>query len=280
MSLILDALRKLDREKASRRQGTANIAAEILRPDLPRPLKKTPLYAVIVILTAFVTAALTYAVVKSYLASKPLSSAAQNSPAKIEESASGPRYSPPSESTKSSPSPASDKTGIPSSSNSDSQTKASPLPAPSPSAVTPPVPSQPLASAPAPATASPGPIQATREEIKLAPPKIESPVETKPAPSSPAEKETGQVGIIEKATTAPGNTEQPVQRSAVAPPPDPSTLRVSAIVWHEEPSKRIAVINGMIMTEQSLIEGAKVVEISPNRVRLLHNGRAFEILLK
>ena len=60
----------------------------------------------------------------------------------------------------------------------------------------------------------------------------------------------------------------------------PSSLRLSAIVWHEEPSKRIAVINGTITTEQSVIEGVKIEVIYPNRVRLSHNGRPFEILLK
>ena len=41
MSLILDALKKLDREKSSRRNGTANIAVEILRPDAPVPRKES-----------------------------------------------------------------------------------------------------------------------------------------------------------------------------------------------------------------------------------------------
>ena len=40
MSLILDALKKLDREKSTRRDRTANIAADILGPDLPRPGKR------------------------------------------------------------------------------------------------------------------------------------------------------------------------------------------------------------------------------------------------
>ena len=281
MSVILDALKKLDREKASRRQGAANIAAEILRPDLPRPLKRTPLYLTIVALTALVTAALTYTVVKSYFASKPSSSAAVNSPAKIEASSPGPRYSPPAELTKVSPSPTSGKTESSPSPKTDSQTKPSPPPPVSPpvtgpSVVTPPAPSQPLA----PATVSPVPVQATRKDINPVPAKIEQPVESKSVPSSPPEKETGQNGIIERTNMAPGNTEQPAQPSPVTPSLDPSTLRVSAIVWHEDPSRRIAVINGTIATEQSLIEGAKVVEISPNRVRLSHNGRSFELLLK
>ena len=42
MSLILDALKKLDREKAFIRKVTANIADEILKPDPVRPRKKIP----------------------------------------------------------------------------------------------------------------------------------------------------------------------------------------------------------------------------------------------
>jgi hypothetical protein len=36
----------------------------------------------------------------------------------------------------------------------------------------------------------------------------------------------------------------------------------------------------MISTEGAVIEGVKVEEIYPNRVRLSQNGRPFEILLK
>jgi len=62
MSVILDALKKLDREKSSRRSATANIAVEILSPDLPRPGKRIPLYAAIALLASIATAAITYSV--------------------------------------------------------------------------------------------------------------------------------------------------------------------------------------------------------------------------
>ena len=65
MSVILDALRKLDREKSSRRNGTAPIAVEILRPDLSRPGKKIPVYLAAVSLTAMAAAAITYVLVSA-----------------------------------------------------------------------------------------------------------------------------------------------------------------------------------------------------------------------
>jgi predicted nuclease with RNAse H fold len=37
------------------------------------------------------------------------------------------------------------------------------------------------------------------------------------------------------------------------------------------------MINGMILSEGSILEGVKVLEIHPTYVRLSHNGRPFEI---
>ena len=81
MSLILDALRKLDREKSSRRDGTANIAVEILRPDPSRPAKKMLWYFAAVSITAVATACITYALVaRSGMMSKSFPPATVNPP--------------------------------------------------------------------------------------------------------------------------------------------------------------------------------------------------------
>ncbi len=56
-------------------------------------------------------------------------------------------------------------------------------------------------------------------------------------------------------------------------------MKLSGIVWQEEPGERRAMINGHIATEGSMVEGVKVVEIHPTRVRFSHNGRSFEITL-
>ncbi len=60
MSVILDALKKLDREKKSRRKRTSSLAAEILRPDAPDRRKTLLLYLGVALLTAIITATLTY----------------------------------------------------------------------------------------------------------------------------------------------------------------------------------------------------------------------------
>jgi type II secretory pathway component PulC len=54
-------------------------------------------------------------------------------------------------------------------------------------------------------------------------------------------------------------------------------LKISGIVWHEEPAKRRAVVNGSFTSEGSVIEGVKIVEIFPTKVRFLHQGRYFEV---
>lgn len=72
MSVILDVLKKLDREKPSRKDQPPNIATEILRPDLPRSKRRIPLNIIIVSLTAIVTGAITFVVIKEFgLLSKP-----------------------------------------------------------------------------------------------------------------------------------------------------------------------------------------------------------------
>jgi type II secretory pathway component PulC len=58
------------------------------------------------------------------------------------------------------------------------------------------------------------------------------------------------------------------------------SLKLSAIVWYEERSKRFVMVNGLIANEGSVVEGVKVEEIYPDRVRFSHNGRPFEIPIK
>jgi len=224
MSVILDALKKLDREKSSRRSGTANIAVEILRPDLRRPGKRVPLYVAIAFLTAIATAAITYRVMV--------------------------------------------KGGSPS--------KSSP-----PLAMNPPAPNQ----VAAPVILPSEPVRNARDEIIPVPPKIQTPVKSK-KPAAPLVESKGdetkvkQNVILKEADIAPEKAKIPLE----PPPREPATtfpsLNISAIVWYEEPSKRFAMINGLIATEGSIVEGMKVEEIYPDRVRFLHRNQHLEIPIK
>jgi len=300
MSLILDALKKLDREKSSRRKGAANIAAEILRPDPPRPQKRILLYFAAVSLTAVAAAAITYGVMGGFsflwktsppaalkppapsqqaqpALPKPGSMLKSSSPASVNppapskqvasvptRSGSPPKSSPPLPGKP--PEPSLQDASVPP--KPDSPPKSSP-----PAPVTPPAPGQQVSPAPP----SGEPVRDAREEITRVPQKIQESAESETPASSPGEKKASQNVISKGAEVAPGSArkspEPPPKESATTPP----LLKISGIVWHEEPSERRAVINGSFTKEGSVIEGVKVVEIFPTRVRFSHNGRTFEI---
>lgn len=217
MSLILDALKKLDREKSSRRDGTANLAVEILRADPPRPARKMLRYVAAVSITAAATACVTYAVIAGLgiLSESSPPAAVNQQPAQQSASAVSPR----------------------------------------------------------------DPVSNSTDEMRRAPAKIQGNAESKESAVPTSGKKAGRDIITKEPDTAP----EMIKKSAEATPrvsaaPLPS-LKLSGIVWQEEPSERRAMINGRIATEGSIIEGVKVVEIHPTRVRFSHNGRSFEITL-
>jgi general secretion pathway protein B len=57
-------------------------------------------------------------------------------------------------------------------------------------------------------------------------------------------------------------------------------LRVLGIVWQEERSRRRAFVNGSIAAEGSVIDGARIVEIYPGRIRFSQEGKLFDIPLE
>jgi general secretion pathway protein B len=57
-------------------------------------------------------------------------------------------------------------------------------------------------------------------------------------------------------------------------------LRVSGIVWQEERSARRAFINGNIASEGSVIDGARIMEIYPGRIRFSREGKWFDVPLE
>jgi general secretion pathway protein B len=257
MSVILDALKKLDREKSSRQNVAANIAVDILRPDLTQPRKRIPLYFTLVSLTAIATVTLTYAVMVGFgFLSKSSPPATVNPPAPSQQVTSSPL-------------------------DSGFLLRSTP-----PAPINPPAPTQQIAPTPP----FQKPVHDARDEMSPVPPKIQKPAEAKKLAPSPSENKVGekkveQKVILEETSVAPQKTEKPVEHtlnptqqlpkeSATTTPP---SLKISAIVWYEEPSKRLAMINGNLTSEGSFIEGVKVEEIFANRVRFSFNGQPFEI---
>jgi general secretion pathway protein B len=224
MSVILDALKKLEREKSSRRSGTADISLEILRPDLPRPGNRIPLYVAIAFLTSIATAAITYSVMV--------------------------------------------KNGF--------LLKSSP-----PAAVDPPSLNQEVA----PVTLSSEPVRSARDEISPVPPKIQSPVKSKNPAAASVENKGDEIKVNQNVSPSGVNiagekTKMPPASPLKGPATASPSLNISAIVWYEEPSRRFAMINGLIVAEGAVVEGMKVEEIYPDRVRFLHNGQHLEIFIK
>ncbi len=301
MSLILDALKKLDRERSFRRNEPANISIEILRPDLPRTERRTQLYFIAIFVTALFTAAVTYAVMMR-VGSRPKlpPPAVVISPAPSQRATLPPTEAP-AELKSLSPAPVISPSPYP-------QVAPDTLQAPSPKKasppavfVSPPSPTQQVTSTPngtdsavksspppsAISTSPPHqvgfpsppsePAQDTQREIGRTSSKPQDSPESAGPTLSPGERKENQNVIPKEAEIAPGNKEKPVEpppkRSGVAPP----SLKLTAIGWDEEPSKRFAFVNGIMTYEGGVIEGAKIVEIYPNRVRFIYNGWYFEI---
>lgn len=265
MSVILDALKKLDRERLSRGHRPPNIAVEILRAELPRPRKKIALYFVAVCIA---TAAITYVAMGQFgflwklsapapMGSSTSSRKASSAPPEIgslPESSLPAVVNPPSTATQASHAPPGPGPGLSTSSP--------------PAGVSPPTTVQSLE-----------PVRGSRGETIRAAPKIESDAENKPPSVSAGEKKTSRSPISEEGKGAPASAVKLPEQAPVRSATTPSSLRISGIVWSEEPSRRIAVINGMTLNEGSIIEGAKVVEILPTRVRFFQNNQSFEIPL-
>jgi general secretion pathway protein B len=238
MSLILDALRKLDREKSSRRNGTTNIAAEILRPYLPPPRKRVWIYFTAVFLTAVATAAITYAVISKTTpppgAIKPATSSLRGTPAPLSHER------------------VRDTRDV--------------------------------------VIRDPGKVKArietkrpaeTKKPAEMTKPteSKKEPVEVKPPPPSPSEGKISSEIISKEVPVLPGDMRKPPEQIPRGSAVTAASLRLSGIVWSEEPTKRLAVINGMVTTEGYVFEGVKVMEIHPDHVLLMLNDQPFKLSL-
>ncbi len=307
MSLILDALKKLDREKSTGRNRPGNLALDILKPDLSLPPKRIPLYLGAFLIIVVGTAAITYAVLSGFgFRSGPSTPAPVNfpQPAQLAASNSGdslsPLKSPPLASlppvSLSLPGPSPQVTPAPSESIPPSKAFPGPpamaptprqpeAPAPvesvSPPKSGPPPPASPPVSVqqvpPAPLPREP--VRDAREKISGTSSKVEAAPESRPPLPAPVEEKPSRSIIPERPVVAPEMT-----RKTQDPPPsvsatDPPVMKLSGILWHEDPLERRAVINGMVLREGTSIEGIRVLEIHPTHVRLSHKGRPIDIFM-
>lgn len=72
--------------------------------------------------------------------------------------------------------------------------------------------------------------------------------------------------------------EAPLQTRPAATTSDSGNLVVTGIAWQEERNLRRAVVNGALLGEGAEIQGARILEIRENRVRLSRGGETFEVV--
>jgi general secretion pathway protein B len=204
MSYILDALKKLEHEKARKKgnAGMTSISGELFRPEKTRQTRfDSRIIIISAVLVLILVSAVVWYLLRGDSSSKPSGSAAV---------------------------PVA-KTLVP-----------------SPPA-TPPVPPAPLTPAPAAPTVSPAPAV---------------------TPSTAAAPQVSSQG---------GARGEP---SADLSMPVPADIKVSGIAWQDERAARRAVINGFLLKEGSVVNGAKITEILPEKVRFSMSGRTFEITMQ
>ncbi len=226
MSSILEALRKLEEEKAARRGAGGNIAGKVAsasRRSRQRPAWHLPAGVVAV---AAVAVLATYAAMGGF-SPHPAGTFAGKGTERASVAASVPSL--PADRGNMKPAPLTR------------------LPAPEPEPVHDAVPRTSLA--PIPAAERPSPLPAPQRPYLPAPSRRESP----PAPAA-----------------------QPSQPVANAPFPE---LNVTGIAWQKDSAARIAVVNGVSVTEGGTIEGARVREILPDRVIFSFDTREFQVSL-
>ncbi|HJV34950.1 hypothetical protein [Geomonas sp.] len=134
----------------------------------------------------------------------------------------------------------------------------------------------------APDAAAPAP-RSEKSSVKL-PANAASHPEGAPAGSAQAAK-TGKGRKVVAARAAEGyephdrqvrHVSQDAQQPVPVGAPD---ITISGIAWQDERSLRRAVLNGSLVGEGATVSGARVVEIQETRVRLSRNGRLFDLTL-
>ncbi len=103
-----------------------------------------------------------------------------------------------------------------------------------------------------------------------------------PAPP-PAARQTPAVKAVHEGKPVPVNAPVTAEKPLASPTPaaglEPPSLNVSGIGWQKDSADRLAVVNGRAVSEGSVIAGAKVEEIFPDRVRFSFGERKFDIPL-
>jgi len=216
MSSILEALKKLEDEKAAQQSGTGPIAGKVIKSG--RRAKQRPKW----LLPLEMTAVAAIAVLATYLVIGGRSTHLKT------------EVPPP-------------VVGLPQKYSQPEPDQAPPLPA------------EPVSSK-----------ALTSQRMSKSPPAKKSAPSKKP----PVDRTSGQRSHAVTAQSAlPATTAK--QDAKPVPPP----LQVTGIGWQKDNADRLAIVNGRPVGEGAVIEGAKVEEIFPDRVRFSIDGRIIEVSL-
>lgn len=274
MSFILDALKKLEKEKAAQKNGTINISNEILR-DTYQPRRKTRRAMPVTVMVAGLVVVLLLGASGAYLWQKQgrdTTSATVAGP--VVHPAPAVAHTPP----------------VP-----ESTEMTAPVAKPS---VTP-VPTATPAVTPVAMTAT-EPAQRVRKAFRND--RLATRAEAQGPPNG-REHDRNKSSAAQQATrdNRPDRTPRPYRKSygadqSAAPSPGPtptpapsptppaavssgsrSGLTVSGIAWQENPAARRAVVNGTLLEEGASVDGATIEEIMPTRVRFSSGGRQFTL---
>ncbi len=220
MSYILDALKKMEHEKAKKKgaAGIASVSGELFRPEKLKPVKANIWkISAAIVLVAILTSGVTWYLLRD------------NKPAKAVKSAQ-------------------------------------PLQVP----VTPQVqsaePAAPPVAAPVPVAALPAPPVVARQETPVASNIAAPPVDD--GENRRTSRRSGSKNPHRKESYE----SLPAQLGTA-----PADIKVSGIAWQDERVARRAVVNGFLLKEGSVVGGAKIIEILPEKVRFSMAGKTFEL---
>jgi general secretion pathway protein B len=214
MSLILDALKKLEREKAASKKGPVDIVPSIINSRNSRPKSANWKLPVAIISVIAATAAATTAVVIA------LAPSGRHSIPPVSVNAENVQPVPPSPVTREEAGP-----------------KLIPEPVP-------------------------GRLAAEADKAQSARPSRPLPVEDRQA----------RIGSHEAKPAIEKNDDSLRNAGGVF-----SDLKVSGIAWQDDRKDRRAVVNGALVGEGAVVEGARIERIFQDKVRFSRSGETFEI---
>lgn len=103
------------------------------------------------------------------------------------------------------------------------------------------------------------------------PPRKKAPAPEAASPSLPA---------VRAATPAapPAVLQSKIVEQQETPSPHLPNLKLTGIAWQKDSASRYAVVNGVAVSQGSIIGGAKIEEILPDKVRFSMGQRSFDLL--